>query len=59
PVRAGLYDGNLPLVNLNASNFYDVLLGKENAWIIQFYSSWCGHCIHFAPMFKAFAHDIS
>ena len=21
-------------------------------WIIQFYNSWCGHCIRFAPVFK-------
>ncbi|XP_055327806.1 sulfhydryl oxidase 2-like [Paramacrobiotus metropolitanus] len=24
-------------------------------WIVQFYNSWCGHCIKFAPTYKALA----
>ena len=25
---------------------------------MEFYSSWCGHCIHFAPTFKQLALDV-
>ncbi|XP_051836304.1 sulfhydryl oxidase 2 isoform X2 [Antechinus flavipes] len=28
------------------------------AWLVQFYSSWCGHCIHYAPVWRALARDV-
>ena len=37
----------------------DGIYNQPNAWIFQFYSSMCGHCIHFAPTFKEFAEEIS
>lgn len=43
--------------NFSANVFYD----KSNSnrlQLIQFYNSWCGHCMAFAPTFKSFAKDI-
>ena len=34
------------------SNFKNVILESDTAWMVEFYSSWCGHCIRFAPVFK-------
>ncbi|OQV25321.1 Sulfhydryl oxidase 2 [Hypsibius exemplaris] len=28
---------------------------ESNLWIVQFYNSWCGHCIKFSPIYKALA----
>lgn len=53
-----LYDDTDPLWQLNTTNFHSSVLGKSNAWIIEFYSSWCGHCIRFAPTWKKFAQEI-
>lgn len=58
PTFAGLYKPTAPLTILNATNFHDVLTNKSNAWIVEFYVSWCGYCQRFAPVFLAFAEDI-
>ena len=34
------------------SNFKNIILESDTAWMVEFYSSWCGHCIRFAPVFK-------
>ncbi|NWI97728.1 QSOX1 oxidase, partial [Pitta sordida] len=34
------------------------LLGSSSAWAVEFFASWCGHCVHFAPIWRALAHDI-
>ena len=36
--------------------FYFTLL--DHPCQVEFYSSWCGHCIHFAPTFKSLAEDV-
>ncbi|XP_077535933.1 sulfhydryl oxidase 2-like [Haemaphysalis longicornis] len=54
-----LYDQSMPLKILNGSTFHKVVLNTENAWIVQFYNHWCGHCINFSPSFRAFATDVA
>ncbi|KAK8777402.1 hypothetical protein V5799_029255 [Amblyomma americanum] len=49
----------MPLEVLNATSFQKVILNKENAWLVQFYNHWCGHCIKFSPLFRAFANDVA
>ena len=45
---------NLPslVTQLNYQAFLDNVLDSEDAWIIDFYAPWCGHCIQFAPDFE-------
>ncbi|XP_015930063.1 sulfhydryl oxidase 1 isoform X2 [Parasteatoda tepidariorum] len=52
-----LYSAEDPLWELNSSNFESLVYGKDHAWIIQFYNSWCGHCIRFSFFWKLFAKD--
>ena len=33
----------------------DALAFSSTYWMIEFYSSWCGHCQHFAPVWKEVA----
>ncbi|XP_066947378.1 sulfhydryl oxidase 2-like isoform X2 [Macrobrachium rosenbergii] len=55
---ASLYNSTDELSILDHTNFTASLLGSENAWIVEFYNSWCGHCIQFAPTWKLFGKDI-
>ena len=51
-----LYSENDVGINLlSVDNFKATVLNSEAAWMIEFYSSWCGHCIRFAPTFKELA----
>ena len=34
------------------NSFLENVLGSEDAWIIDFFAPWCGHCIQFAPDFE-------
>ncbi|GFS47610.1 sulfhydryl oxidase 1 [Nephila pilipes] len=56
--QSSLYSEDDPLWELDSSNFNSIVLGKNNAWIIEFYNNWCGHCIRFVPTWKQFARDI-
>lgn len=54
----GLFTTDDDVEVLTANNFYNKLYGKPNAWIVEFYNSWCGFCQRFAPSWKALATDI-
>ncbi|KFM57741.1 Sulfhydryl oxidase 2, partial [Stegodyphus mimosarum] len=54
---ASLYSPDDPLWELDTTNFKRVILNKSNIWIVEFYNNWCGHCVRFAPTWKAFARD--
>ena len=54
-----LYDANDPgLTLVSNTDFKTVVHNSPNAWMVEFYSSWCGHCVHFAPTFKKLAKDV-
>ncbi|KAF2367504.1 Thioredoxin domain [Trinorchestia longiramus] len=55
----GLYNSSDHVTLLSVNNFYQTLAGKEHAWLVQFYSAFCGHCIAFAPQFKIFVKNIT
>ena len=49
-------DRGITLVNF--SNFTQTILESDTAWMVEFYSSWCGHCIRFAPIFKELGKNV-
>lgn len=54
----GLYSKSDHVVILTNKNFDKKIYGQKNAFIVQFYNSYCGHCRAFAPKFKALAKEI-
>lgn len=54
----GLYSRSDHVTILNDRNFERNLYEQDNAWVIQFYNSYCGHCRAFSPKFKAAAAQI-
>lgn len=45
----GLYQPSDPIVELTNDTIMVQLKGNNKIWLIEFYSSWCGHCQAFAP----------
>jgi len=56
--RAVLYSETDDVTSLNVTSFNETVLGSENAWLVKFYSSWCGHCVRYAPLYKQLATDV-
>uniref|UniRef100_A0A8B9FJP6 Sulfhydryl oxidase n=1 Tax=Amazona collaria TaxID=241587 RepID=A0A8B9FJP6_9PSIT len=50
--------GQDPLTVLTAGSVRRALLNSSAAWLVQFYSSSCGHCTAFAPTWRALAGDV-
>ncbi|RWS15745.1 sulfhydryl oxidase 1-like isoform X2 [Dinothrombium tinctorium] len=57
--RKTLYSEQSPFIlTLKQKNFNREVHRKSNAFLVQFYASWCGHCFRFAPKFEQFAESI-
>lgn len=56
--RSALYSPSDPLTLLGADSVRGAVLDSRSAWAVEFFASWCGHCIAFAPTWKALANDI-
>ena len=50
-----LYTAEDPLVILNATTFAGTVYGTEHSWLVEFFASWCGHCIRFSDTWKQLA----
>ncbi|XP_030647636.1 sulfhydryl oxidase 2 [Chanos chanos] len=55
---ARLYTEEDPVVILTSDTLKQTLHNSPTAWLVQFYSSWCGHCIQYSPTWKALAGDV-
>lgn len=54
-----LYDPPSPGIHCyHGDQVLQVLADSQWAWVLEMYSSWCGHCQHFAPRLKEMARDI-
>lgn len=56
--RSALYSPSDPLTLLQADSVRGAVQDSRSAWAVEFFASWCGHCIAFAPMWKALANDV-
>ncbi|KAK2838223.1 hypothetical protein Q5P01_015435 [Channa striata] len=55
---ARLYTEEDPLVILSSSSLTPTVTNSSSAWLLQFYSSWCGHCIQYSSTWKSLALDV-
>ncbi|XP_036953509.1 sulfhydryl oxidase 2 isoform X1 [Acanthopagrus latus] len=55
---ARLYTEEDPLVILSSSSLKSTVSNSSSAWLVQFFSSWCGHCIQYSSTWKALAQDV-
>ncbi|XP_028855478.1 sulfhydryl oxidase 1-like isoform X1 [Denticeps clupeoides] len=55
--EAGLYSSADQVVLLTPDTVASVLRNNSAALLVEFYASWCGHCVAFSPVWKALARD--
>ncbi|XP_043576428.1 LIM/homeobox protein Lhx3 isoform X4 [Chiloscyllium plagiosum] len=53
-----LYSSQDSVTILEADGVKGLLGNSSAAWVVEFYSSWCGHCVNYAPTWKALARDV-
>lgn len=53
-----LYAEEDPLVILGSHSLKPTVSNSSSAWLVQFFSSWCGHCIQYSSTWKALAQDV-
>lgn len=41
--------GKSDVVELDESNFDELVLDSEDIWLVEFFAPWCGHCKNLAP----------
>ncbi|XP_060888628.1 sulfhydryl oxidase 1 [Labrus mixtus] len=56
---AGLYTASDQVIVLSPENVDSVLVNSSAALVVEFYASWCGHCVNFSPYYKSLARDIN
>lgn len=55
---ARLYTEEDPLMILSSGSLKSTVGNSSSAWLVQFFSSWCGHCIQYSSTWKALAGDV-
>jgi protein disulfide-isomerase A6 len=54
PPAGGFYEGT-DVVELTDETFESEVLNGKDAWLVEFYAPWCGHCKSLTPHWKAAA----
>lgn len=57
-VEAGLYTASDQIYLLTPENVESALVNSTAAMVVEFYASWCGHCVSFSPFYKRLAADL-
>ncbi len=47
------------VVQLDDSNFNDLVMNSNDHWMVEFYAPWCGHCKNLAPEWEEAAHKLA
>jgi DnaJ family protein C protein 10 len=53
--KFGIYDDDAEIVTLSRSDFQSQVVDSGDFWFINFYSTYCSHCHHLAPVWREFA----
>lgn len=53
-----LFGSNSQVTQLNIDNFDQTVYNQKKYFFVEFYSSWCGACIQYAPHYESFANEI-
>uniref|UniRef100_A0A914ZI59 Sulfhydryl oxidase n=2 Tax=Parascaris univalens TaxID=6257 RepID=A0A914ZI59_PARUN len=53
-----LFSNEDQILQLDVDNFNQKVYSQGRAFFVEFYSSWCGACIAYAPLYKKFALDV-
>ena len=57
--NCALYDPPVPgLTCFHGDQVTHAITNSHTSWMVEFYSSWCGHCQHFAPAMKELGRDV-
>ena len=57
--NCALYDPPVPGINcFHGDQVLRAITNSRVSWMIELYSSWCGHCQHFAPAMKELGKDV-
>uniref|UniRef100_A0A674MEA2 Sulfhydryl oxidase n=2 Tax=Takifugu TaxID=31032 RepID=A0A674MEA2_TAKRU len=57
-VAGSLYTKEDPLVILSSGSLKSSVTNSSSAWLLQFFSSWCGHCVQYSSTWKILAEDV-
>jgi protein disulfide-isomerase A6 len=47
------------VVELNESNFDELVVNSKDMWMVEFFTHWCGHCQQLAPHWGMAAHELN
>src|SRR5688572_2785582 len=53
--QEGGYSTDKDVIILEDGNFDKVLMQSEDAWFVEFYAPWCGHCKSLEPEWNKMA----
>ncbi|KAI6233294.1 Sulfhydryl oxidase [Aphelenchoides fujianensis] len=53
-----LYTDKDHVLELNVTTFDQTVYNQQRAFFVEFYASWCGHCIHYKPTWVQFATNL-